>query len=98
LALLDIGSCYNPFGTEDRFKGLFDVTALDLCPVAGKGVRQCDFLGCPIERRLGAGVEGSHTPSGPSSVVGSQLVEGSFDVAVMSLVLSYLPDPIMVGT
>jgi len=73
--LLDVGSCYNPFGRL----GLFDVLALDLAPACSE-VLQCDFLSVSI---------GEKTPD--RSIPVTQLQAGSFDIVVFSLLLEYLP-------
>ncbi|XP_045036851.1 S-adenosylmethionine sensor upstream of mTORC1-like [Daphnia magna] len=43
VAVLDVGSCYNPFGEYEEL----DVLSIDLCP-ALESVYQCDFLNIPL--------------------------------------------------
>ncbi|CAJ1432657.1 unnamed protein product, partial [Effrenium voratum] len=79
--LLDVGSCANYFGRRSEF----EVTALDLAP-AEESVLSCNCL----ELRIG--------PSGSMPVVKEgllrQLPAEGFDVAVLALLLSYVPDPL----
>jgi hypothetical protein len=92
LRLLDIGSCYNPFADEARYgSGRFEVTALDLWP--GKpGVLRCDFLALALDPAASAPRLGAYTAAdGTAMAACVGLPRDSFDVAVMSLVLSYLP-------
>lgn len=88
-----VGSCYNPFVTTVPL-GALDVTAIDLCPLENTGVLRCDFLTCSIAENDAntPQVVESYDDGVPSVVC---LSAGSFDVVVMSLVLSYLPDPMM---
>lgn len=94
IALLDIGSCSNPF---DRFTYLIEPVALDLHPGEGvEGVLQADFFEVPILEPE----EGEHDGEAPEQRIllgeGGQLegiLAGSFDVVVLSLVLSFVPDP-----
>lgn len=90
IRLLDVGSCYNPIATGPSAEA-FDITALDLCP-ASESVLQCDFLTLTVGPEDSAPV---FKPESSSSGVRalSQLPAHSFDVVVMSLVLSYLPSP-----
>ena len=87
LAFLDIGSCYNPFAARAEF----EVTACDLYP-KHRDVLQCDFL--EVQRRpRGAAPE---VTAGAEKAGAQRLValpEDSYDVAALSLVLSYLPSP-----
>lgn len=76
--LLDVGSCYNPFGAYDDIDSL----AVDLTP-ATQDVIECDFLKLrvvpgPVE------VDDLATPL-------EALQEGSFEAVVFCLVLEYLP-------
>ena len=76
IRLLDVGSCYNPFGTETgASSSLLDVTALDLYP-AHPSVLQCDFLnlavGSPDSAPVTVGPSGSSTISSSSSGTGNQ--------------------------
>lgn len=48
LNVLDVGSCYNPFGNTP----LLEVTAIDLCPAKGATVLQADFLTVTIDSTL----------------------------------------------
>jgi len=86
IRLLDVGSCGSLF---DGYAGV-QPTAIDLCPQQGHGrVMQCDFLDLQV---------GGHLPVVEPSAefAGGRLTSlpaGSFDVVVMSLVLSYLPLP-----
>jgi len=86
IRLLDVGSCYNPFLTM-RGAELFDILALDVCP-GHPSVLKCNFL------ELGIG-----SPDSVVSISGIgellSLPSGSYDAVVMSLVLSYLPSPLM---
>lgn len=79
IKLLDVGSCYNPFGNNDNF----DVTAVDLAPYSDR-VLQCDFLNIII---------GSGTIISNDSSTVLQLGQDSFDVCVFSLLLEYFPCP-----
>mmetsp|Transcript_114105 Transcript_114105/g.254604 ORF Transcript_114105/g.254604 Transcript_114105/m.254604 type:complete len:541 (-) Transcript_114105:7-1629(-) len=89
VALLDVGSCNNSF---TRFPYLVEPTALDLRPSEGsEGVLQADFFEVPILDPAG------HAP-GVRALLSEDgrlegLVAGSFDVVVLSLVLSYIADP-----
>jgi len=92
VALLDIGSCTDPFSS---FPLLVETTAVDLRPAEGfEGIFQADFFDVPIvepgsESAPGAGERVLLGDSG--ELLG--LVAGSFDVAVLSLVLSYVGSP-----
>lgn len=79
ISVLDVGSCYNPFETEN----IFDVTAIDLIAVPPK-VLQCDFLNVDI---------GNHKILSIDKTQIVQLPEESFDVVVFSLLLEYMPCP-----
>ncbi|XP_003708487.2 S-adenosylmethionine sensor upstream of TORC1 isoform X1 [Megachile rotundata] len=79
IRLLDVGSCYNPFGTSD----LFEVTAIDLHGIPDK-VLCCDFLNVHIGKE-------KILSSDQQQVL--QLPEDSFHVVVFSLFLEYLPCP-----
>ena len=90
--ILDVGAC----GT--LFDGHAGVTAraIDLCPQAGNAdVAQCDFL------QLSIGAEGSSPVVEPSDEFPGgalrQLPAASYDAVALSLVLSYLPKPILRG-
>lgn len=73
--LLDVGSCYNPFGEFPEF----NVTAIDIAPAVSE-VRQCDFLNLHVL---------SEKCSNEGAI--EALTETSFDVIVFSLLLEYLP-------
>ena len=76
--LLDIGSCYNPFNKFDRFT----VTAVDIAP-ADPSVVLCDFLNVTIsDDKRKTQVVGDHL---------DYIKAASYDIAVFSLLLSYLP-------
>ncbi|XP_076622889.1 S-adenosylmethionine sensor upstream of TORC1 [Colletes latitarsis] len=79
LMLLDVGSCYNPFGNLN----MFEVTAIDLNGIPDK-VLHCDFLNVHI------GKENLFSNDKQSIL---QLAESSYDVVVFSLFLEYLPCP-----
>lgn len=79
IRLLDVGSCYNPFGTSD----LFEVTAIDLHGIPDK-VLCCDFLSVDIGKE-------KILSSDQQEIL--QLPEDSFHVVVFSLFLEYLPCP-----
>lgn len=91
VALLDVGSCSNPFS---RYPDLVAPTAIDIHPNPGSdGVLQADFFDVPILDRQEAGCS-----DGQRLVLNSEgglegIVAGSFDVVVISLVLSYVQDP-----
>jgi hypothetical protein len=99
IKMLDVGSCFNPFKLYEDL----EVTAVDLCP-ADPSVRRCDFLNITINEAacvsdifdsscLSNGDE--ITPADSQAKVGDDFKfrRSSFNVVVMSLVLSYLPDP-----
>lgn len=82
IALLDVGSCYNPFEKCDDF----EVCAIDIAP-ASESVHECDFLNvelCDQTDRLSQSDENE-----PQKI--TALAENSFDVIVFSLLLEYLP-------
>jgi hypothetical protein len=89
--LLDIGSCYNPFRTCPS-ASLMDVTAVDLYPAQPwdmGNVYACDFLDLEVGRHGAAPV--FDDDDGVRRL--RQLPGETFDVATISLVLSYLPTP-----
>lgn len=90
IKLIDIGSCYNPL-SKSNSSHLFDITALDLFP-AEKSVFKCDFLDMLIGPENSTPVI-NNTNTSQSTLV--QLPQSSYDVALVSLVLSYLPNPKM---
>ncbi|XP_003693759.1 S-adenosylmethionine sensor upstream of mTORC1 [Apis florea] len=79
ISLLDVGSCYNPFGILD----MFDVFAIDLNDIPEKVLR-CDFLNVQI---------GRETLISNDKYQVLQLPEKNFQVVVFSLFLEYLPCP-----
>jgi hypothetical protein len=82
--LLDIGSCHDPW----RPLHDFDVVALDLQP-ASSSVFTCDFLALEVGPSLVCQPScGAHDGAGRLL----SLPAASFHVAVLSLVLSYIPD------
>lgn len=84
LRLLDIGSCGSHFEAWEELAPL----ALDLCP-ARPNVYQCDFLELSVaSANAPLSVEQSACGA-PSKLL--ELPAASFDVAVLSKVLSYLP-------
>lgn len=79
--LLDVGSCYNPFG---KFS-LFEVFAIDLTP-ACSDVLQCDFINaevcaCSVDYNIEEHIKIKHIP------------QNMFNVVVFSLLLEYIPSP-----
>lgn len=98
LRLVDIGCCKNFFG--ERYPELFETIALDLCP-ADKSVFECDFLDLEIVADASQGVdargqpasEGLSAPRAKGAGRLKWLTQHSFDVAVISQVLSFIPDP-----
>lgn len=91
IAMLDVGSCSNPFV---RYPYLIEPVALDLEPLHdADGVMQADFFEVPIlEPEEGELQPGQRTVLGEDGQL-EGVVAGSFDVVVLSLVLSYVPDP-----
>lgn len=75
--ILDVGSCYNPFKTED----LFSVTAVDLAPYS-EDVVKCDFLNLKVD---------SARIFSDKSLL--ELPKNSFDAVIFSLLLEYIPCP-----
>jgi SAM-dependent methyltransferase len=95
LRLIDIGSCKNFFG--ERYPELFETVALDLCP-ADPSVLECDILDLDIVARAPQddnvdtqtmGNEDSRASRGAGRL--KWLAQDSFDVAVISQVLSFIP-------
>ncbi|KAJ1523519.1 hypothetical protein ONE63_001371 [Megalurothrips usitatus] len=78
LKVLDVGSCYNPFQKFSKF----DVVAVDIAP-ASNDVYECDFLNLKV-------LEKGDTSQNAGGKI-AELVEGSFDVVVFSLLLEYFP-------
>eukprot|EP00092_Neocalanus_flemingeri_P015016 GFUD01016218.1.p1 GENE.GFUD01016218.1~~GFUD01016218.1.p1 ORF type:complete len:321 (-),score=89.20 GFUD01016218.1:7-969(-) len=77
LKVLDVGSCYNPFGTHDRL----DVLPMDIAP-ANSEVFKCDFL----QVKIG---EASVLENKTITSLGKE----SFQVVIFCLLLEYLPTP-----
>ncbi|XP_067632914.1 S-adenosylmethionine sensor upstream of mTORC1 [Eurosta solidaginis] len=78
--VLDVGSCYNPFGEEANF----NVTAIDLCP-ATKDVLKGDFLKIRTEKNN----DEICTTSGEVTYLPFEY----FDCVIFSLLLEYIPTP-----
>ena len=79
IRLLDVGSCYSPFGAMS----MFNVTAIDLNGIPEK-VARCDFLNVHV---------GAEKILSEDKQEILQLPTSSFDVVVFSLFLEYLPCP-----
>lgn len=80
LTVLDVGSCYNPFGgVED-----WEVTAVDIAP-ANSRVYKMDFLGVKMGKETCLG--------GQEQAEVTQLGLESFHVVFFCLLLEYLPSP-----
>jgi len=91
VALLDVGSCTNPFR---RFPFLVEPVALDLQPGNGaRGVFQADFLQVPIVDSIDSNNNTEQRVLVTSDGHLDGIVAGSFDVVVLSLVLSCVPEP-----
>ena len=92
--LLDVGSCWDYFRafTEGDSNSAYEVVSLDLEPRT-PNVFKCDFL------ELKIGDEGSKMTTEKTSTTTflSSYPANRASVVVMSLVLSYLPDPFMRG-
>ncbi len=92
IRLLDVGACQSLFDGYDDI----DPLAVDLCPhPAHPSVLQCDFLELGVTERC---TPPAILPSNdfPAGALAS-LPAASFDVVVLSLVLSYLPLPRLRG-
>lgn len=100
--LIDIGSCYNPFGSLENF----NIIALDLHPVPSSNVYQCNFLDLsvgPISSELvklpeqiledNLIYDAQNTPLSKYKLI--QLPGEIADVCCLSLVLSFLPSATM---
>lgn len=85
LRLLDVGSCYNPFGRYEQF----DVTAVDIAPAEGSAVRQCDFLALRVDDNDDNDEADSAKTTADTAI--DRLPAASFDVIVFCLLLEYLP-------
>ena len=94
--LLDVGSCWDYFRafTEGDSNSAYEVVSLDLEPRT-PNVFKCDFL------ELEIGDEGSKMTTEKTSTSTTTFLSSypanRASVVVMSLVLSYLPDPFMRG-
>jgi SAM-dependent methyltransferase len=95
--VLDVGSCYNPFGRSEKAKGWLDVTAVDLEPSErAPDVKRCDWLEVATHDTEVAGDEGplrfAESAGGDAGGRPVQSIRrGAFDVVVMSYLLSFLP-------
>ena len=85
IKLLDIGSCFNPFKEFNEF----EVTAVDLCP-SNDSVHKCDFLDIIVTENIDLTLNINNSYKNGFM---KYFPINSFDVCVMSLVLSYLPCP-----
>lgn len=92
IRVLDVGSCYNPLQSTDASVHM-DITAVDLYP-QHPSVFACDFLSLRIGAPDSAPVI-TVDPQQPQFQQIQQLPGESFDAITMSLVLSYLPSPVM---
>uniref|UniRef100_A0A1I8P6V8 S-adenosylmethionine sensor upstream of mTORC1 n=1 Tax=Stomoxys calcitrans TaxID=35570 RepID=A0A1I8P6V8_STOCA len=79
IKVLDVGSCFNPFGKSENF----EVTAIDLCP-ATEDVLKGDFLKIQIENLLEP-IMASET----NEVI--SLPANYYECVVFSLLLEYIP-------
>lgn len=79
IKLLDVGSCYNPFGKFDDFI----VLPIDIAPAVDE-VYECDFLNVDL-------IEDNEPPADNSLKMITKLKSSYFDVIVFSLLLEYLP-------
>merc|ERR1719161_1449069 len=90
IKVLDVGSCYNPFA-KCKSKESLDVVALDLMPAA-QGVFQCDFLDLDTIP-MGCDPVSDSISNDQTAKQLLRLPVNTYDVATISLVLSYLPSP-----
>ncbi|KAJ8680439.1 hypothetical protein QAD02_016226 [Eretmocerus hayati] len=79
LNILDVGSCYNPFKTDDTF----NVTAIDIAPYS-EDVTKCDFLKLEVQNTK------EYSRDDEALIM---LPESSFDAVIFSLFLEYIPCP-----
>jgi len=87
VTLLDIGSCNNAF---DRYPFLITPTAIDLQPSSdSEGVFKADFFDVPILHVENCDQQLLISDDGKLEGIEA----GSFDVVVVSLVLSYISEP-----
>ena len=87
IRLLDVGACGSLFAS---YEGI-EATALDLCPQADETL-QCDFLQLEVDPDPASErIVVPHADVRAGSLV--RMPAGAADVVVMSLVLSYLPQP-----
>ena len=85
ISVLDVGSCYNPFGKFSRYH----VVAIDLSPATeNAGVFQCDFVNVKLIDNSG-GDQLTFDENDPTRV--ASISTNSFDVVVFCLLLEYLP-------
>ena len=78
IQVLDVGSCFNPFGQFSRFKS----TAIDISP-ADESVMKCDFIN----------VETSNEKEFAEKDEVKSLPKNFYDAVIFSLLLEYLPTP-----
>lgn len=78
IALLDVGSCFNPFSKNKKY----NVTAIDIAP-ADSTVHKCDFLNVNLSDKRNIESEGFSELT--------ELPRSHFEVVVFSLFLEYLP-------
>ncbi|XP_075168449.1 S-adenosylmethionine sensor upstream of TORC1 [Haematobia irritans] len=79
IKVLDVGSCFNPFGKSKQF----DVTAIDLCP-ATTDVLKGDFLKIQVTDMLEPKIPGENNEI-------CILPSNYFECVVFSLLLEYIP-------
>ncbi|XP_066931532.1 S-adenosylmethionine sensor upstream of mTORC1-like [Clytia hemisphaerica] len=83
--LLDVGSCYNPFGETVEYTSI----AIDIAP-ANEDVIFCDFLNLNF-----SAVNEAYTQIDDikTNLKSGSLLTNTFNVVVFSLLLSYFPSP-----
>lgn len=84
IKLLDVGSCYNPFGRFNEF----NVIPIDIAP-AVDDVYECDFLNVELTGTIDTEKTMNSTEGASKKI--TKLNVNSFDVVVFSLLLEYLP-------
>ena len=105
--LLDVGSCWDYFRSFEDATKTYEVVALDLVPRSPR-VFRCDFLelaisheGCEMETSVAADwsaeEEKRATATATATATLASYPANRASAVVMSLVLSYLPDPRMRG-
>lgn len=77
LRILDVGSCFNPFGKSPHF----EVTAIDLCPATNE-VFKGDFLKIQVKKTEGIIFQNEEVTTLPSNY---------YECVVFSLLLEYIP-------